>query len=121
MKTSLIFLFFFFVFFGVEAQKNHNGLKLHRTVSSFGEVEFWISRVDTFLVTNTTNNTIYILKQIVPRDFELRTPFKGIEPGKTEAIEVIYNPNKLGQFNKNLSYIIQPHYSHFILSLKEVY
>ena len=117
MKTSLILLFFFFVFFGVEAQKNHNGLKLHRTVSSFGKVEFWISRVDTFLVTNTTNSTIYILKQIVPRGFELRTPLMGIEPGKTEAIEVIYNPNKLGKFNKKLklyhSGAIQPFYIEF--------
>ena len=38
-----------------KAQLNHDGLIIHRTASTFGEVEFWVSRVDSFLVTNSTN------------------------------------------------------------------
>lgn len=86
----------------VNAQQNHDGLLLHRTSSNFGEVEFWLSRVDTFMVTNTTNKTIYILKQLVPRDFELKIPSLGIEPGKSAPIEVIYNPDKIGKFKTKL-------------------
>lgn len=117
MKNSLILLILVFFSLGVEAQKNHDGLLVHRVISAFGDVEFWIPRVDTFLVTNTTKKTIYILKQIVPRDFELRTPLLGIEPGKTGTIEVIYAPGKLGKFDKKLTLYhsgsIQPFYLTF--------
>lgn len=102
MKFRLLFYFLFILVVQVFAQKTHDGLMLHRTASAFGEVEFWLSRVDTFPVTNTTNKTIYILKQLVPRDFELRTPNLGIEPGETAPIEVIYNPRKIGKFNTKL-------------------
>ena len=93
MKRVLIFTLFLLFFFESYAQRNHNGLFLHRENSAFGEVEFWIARIDTFLVTNTTNKTLYILKQMVPRDFELRLPSHGIKPGATAPIEVIYNPS----------------------------
>jgi len=74
MKLLCCFFFVIISIFELKSQSNHDGLKLNRSVSNFGEVEFWISRVDSFLVTNTTNKTIYILKQFVPRNFELKTP-----------------------------------------------
>ena len=86
----------------LQAQENHDGLKIHRSLSNFGEVEFWLSRVDTFSITNTTDKTIYILKQIVPRYFELKTPTLGIAPGETSQIEVIYTPQKVGKFKQKL-------------------
>ena len=102
MRLKLLLAFLLFTCATVFSQKEHDGLKLHRTTSAFGETEFWLSRVDTFLVTNVTNKTIYILKQIVPRDFELRTPSLGIDPGETAPIEVIYSPRKIGKFNTQL-------------------
>ena len=86
----------------LNAQRDHGGLKIHRSLSNFGEVEFWLSRVDTFSVTNTTEKTIYILKQLVPRNFELKTPLLGIAPGETSQIEVIYTPQKVGKFKEKL-------------------
>ena len=85
-----------------KAQLNHDGLIIHRTASTFGEVEFWVSRVDSFLVTNSTNKTIYILKQMIPRDFEFKAPNLGIAPGKTSVLEVIYDPRALGKFKERL-------------------
>ena len=84
------------------AQTNHKGLFLERTVSNFGKVEFWMSRVDTFKVTNTTDKRIYILKQKQPRDFEVKIPRMGIAPGKTEVIEIIYKPTVKGKFSQKL-------------------
>lgn len=102
MKLKLLSLLFWIIPLIGFSQFEHDGLKLHRTTSSFGEVEFWLSRVDSFPVTNTTSKTIYILKQIVPRGFELRTPSLGIAPGETASIEVIYSPSKTGKFNTQL-------------------
>jgi Mg-chelatase subunit ChlD len=84
------------------SQTNFKGLLLERTVSNFGKVEFWMSRVDTFKVTNTTNKIIYILKQKSPRDFEVKIPRMGIDPGMTETIEVIYKPREKGKFSQKL-------------------
>lgn len=95
----VILLFFATVCF---SQTNHKGLFLQRTVSNFGEVQFWVSRVDTFEVTNNTSKTIYILRQKQPRDFEVRIPRMGIDPGKTEVIEVIYKPRSKGKFSEKL-------------------
>jgi Ca-activated chloride channel homolog len=95
---------FFILLFGVnsKAQLDHDGLIIHRTASNFGVVDFWVSRVDSFLVTNSTNSTIYILKQMVPRDFEFRASSLGIAPGVTSVLEVIYDPRDLGKFKKRL-------------------
>lgn len=88
--------------FVLKSQKNHNGLMFQRTVSSFGEVKYWVSRVDSFSFTNTSNKTIYILKQLVPRNFELKTPSFGILPGESSYIEVIYTPRVKGKFREKL-------------------
>ena len=85
-----------------KAQLNHDGLIIHRTSSTFGAVEFWVSRVDSFLVTNSTNKTIYILKQMIPHDFEFKAPNLGIAPGETSVLEVIYDPRGLGKFKERL-------------------
>jgi Mg-chelatase subunit ChlD len=84
------------------SQINFKGLLLERTVSNFGKVEFWMSRVDSFRVTNTSDKTIYILKQKQPRDFEVKIPRLGISPGSTETIEVIYKPLEKGSFSREL-------------------
>lgn len=84
------------------SQTYHKGLLLERTVSNFGKVKFWMSRVDTFEVTNTTNKIIYILKQKQPRDFSVKIPRMGIDPGKTETIEVIFKPKIKGKFSRKL-------------------
>ena len=102
MRFAYYFLFTIVSVFGVNAQNNHDGLMLHRSISNFGEVEFWMSRVDSFPVTNTTNTTIYILKQFVPRNFELKTPPLGVLPGESAFIEVIYNPKVKGSFKEKL-------------------
>lgn len=102
MRTLCSFIFVFACVFQLKSQSFHDGLKLHRSVSNFGKVEFWISRIDSFPVTNTTNKTIYILKQLVPRDFELKTPTLGILPGESAFIQVIYNPSTKGKFREKL-------------------
>lgn len=118
MKRVLIFTLFLLFFFESYAQRNHNGLFLHRENSAFGEVEFWIARIDTFLVTNTTNKTLYILKQMVPRDFELRLPSLGIKPGATAPIEVIYSPRTTGKFKRKLKLYHSGTNQPFYLSFK---
>ncbi len=102
MRFSYFFILVTVSVFEVNAQVNHHGLILHRSTSNFGEVEFWMSRVDSFPVTNTTNTTIYILKQFIPRNFELKTPPLGVLPGKSAFIEVIYNPRLKGSFKEKL-------------------
>ena len=84
------------------SQTNHKGLLLERTVSNFGKVKFWMSRVDTFEVTNTSKKIIYILKQKQPLDFGVKIPKMGIAPGKTEVIEVIFMPKLKGKFSRKL-------------------
>lgn len=101
MKKNLLFLLVI-LSSTLLSQESHKGLRLERTVSNFGKVEFWMSRVDTFLITNTSNKRIFILKQKQPRNFEVRIPRMGIDPGKTEVIEVIYKPNKKGRFSEKL-------------------
>lgn len=96
---SIVILFCSFWTLG---QKNHDGLELQRVVSNYGKVEFWLSRVDSFTVKNTTEKTIYILKQKQPRTFEVRIPRMGIKPGETEIIEIIYKPNQKGVFDEDL-------------------
>lgn len=102
MKKGIIILLILLTGGIAQAQTNFKGLQLERTVSNFGKVEFWISRVDTFLVTNTSQKTIYILKQKQPRNFEVKIPRLGIEPGQTEIIEVIYKPRNTGKFSERL-------------------
>ncbi len=101
MKKGIIILLLLIASVGY-SQKNHKGLFLERTVSNFGKVEFWMSRVDTFKVTNTTDKRIYILKQKQPRDFEVKIPRMGINPGETESIEIIYKPREKGKFSQKL-------------------
>ncbi|MBO73100.1 MAG: hypothetical protein CMD35_05710 [Flavobacteriales bacterium] len=102
MKSLCCFFFAFVSLFELKSQINHDGLKLHRTLSNFGEVELWVSRIDSFLVTNTSKKTIFILKQLIPRGFELKTPNSGILPGESSVIEVIYNPSAKGKFKEKL-------------------
>lgn len=86
------------------AQKNHDGLIIHRSISNYGVVDVWMPKVDSFLVTNSTNKTIYILNQMVPREFEIRYPKLGIEPGQSSFLEIIYDPNDVGKFKKKLKF-----------------
>lgn len=100
--NKILSLLLMVISLSVLGQKNHDGLEIQRVVSNYGQVEFWLSRVDSFTVRNTTNKTIYILKQQQPREFEVRIPRLGIQPGKTEIIEVIYKPFKKGAFKEKL-------------------
>lgn len=98
-----ILFFLLLIFSGlIQGQENHDGLLLQRKVSNYGKVEFWLSRVDSFIVTNTTDKTIYILKQKQPREFEVRIPRLGVKPGESEILEVIYKPTKKGVFKEKL-------------------
>ncbi len=101
MKKGILILFILSAGI-IQSKTNVKGLQLERTVSNFGKVEFWMSRVDTFMVTNVSSKTIYILKQKQPRDFEVKIPRLGIQPGKTEIIEVIYKPRNRGKFSEKL-------------------
>ena len=101
MKKRILILFLLVASFSY-SQINHKGLLLERTVSNFGKVKFWMSRIDTFEVTNTTDKIIYILKQKQPRDFKVRIPIMGIDPGKTEVIEVVFMPKLKGKFSRKL-------------------
>lgn len=117
MKVIFLFFSLFIVQLSL-GQTNHGGLTIERNVSNFGEVEFWVSRVDTFWVTNTTTKTIHILKQKVPRNFEIRIPTLGVAPGQSEPIEIIYKPTETGVFNEKLSLYHSASIKPFFISFK---
>jgi Mg-chelatase subunit ChlD len=81
------------------AQTIHDGLEFSKTEFNFPKEENWVSSIDTIQVTNRTAKTIHLLKQSDPRGFELRFPGKGVDPGKTEPIEIIFKPKEAGKFN----------------------
>lgn len=81
------------------AQTNRDGLELSRTEFSFPKAENWVSAIDTIEVTNVTDKKIHLLKRNGPRGFELRYPNKSVDPGKTEILEIIFNPKEKGKFN----------------------
>lgn len=122
MKAVFLYFFVFVILFQTDAQNSHEGLNFERTVSNFGVVDFWISRIDSFPFTNKTDKVIYILKQFVPRNFELKIPLEGILPGESAFIEVIYKPRLKGKFNERLKIFHsgsnQPFYFDFTGSVK---
>lgn len=117
MRNFLTILFFG-LFFTTYAQKEHGGLMIHRTTANYGEVEVWLSEVDSFLITNTSTKTIYILNQMVPRGFEIRLPKLGIEPGASDYIEIIYDPSKVGPFKEQLKFYHSGSTKPFFIELK---
>lgn len=99
--SLLLLLFVRFSYISI-AQTNHDGLTFSETEFRFNKIKDWISRIDTIEVTNTTGKRIYLLKQKYPQEFEIRFPAQGIDPGKTEKIEIIYKPKNTGKFDINL-------------------
>ena len=98
MNRLTLFVFFLFPII-LGAQTIHDGLEFSRTEFNFPKAENWVSSIDTIQVTNLTQKTIHLLKQNDPRGFEIRFPGKGIDPGKTETIEIIFKPKEAGKFN----------------------
>ncbi len=101
MKSWLYLLLLFST--SLFAQTNHHGLIFNTTAFNFHKVENWISRVDTIEVTNTTAKKVFLLKQHYPREFQIRFPAEGINPGETKFIEIIYNPLNIGKFKVAIS------------------
>lgn len=101
MRNRFLIIFVLLLQLGF-SQKNYGGLVLNRPLANYGEVDIWINKIDSFLITNTTAKPLYILKQMVPRNFELRTPRTALNPGETAYIEVIYTPTKTGAFKEQL-------------------
>lgn len=103
MKKVLLYFFIGFVM-TLQAQQKHEGVIIHRDLADFGEVENWVSKIDSFLIENTTNQTIYILKKQFPRGFEVSIPKRGIPPKSAAYIRIIYQPKEKGRFNENLEF-----------------
>src|SRR5437660_39496 len=81
---------------------SQDGLVFSTTEFNFPKTENWISSIDSIEVTNTSKQKIFLLKQKYPREFEVRLPANGIEPGKTEIIEIVYKPSEKGKFNSSI-------------------
>ncbi|MFZ9847100.1 MAG: VWA domain-containing protein [Flavobacteriales bacterium] len=100
MKTIVVFLF---LSFPLLAQVNQHGLLFSNTEFNYGNVENWISKIDTIQVTNSTAKKVFILKQHYPSEFEIRFPLNGIEPGQTAFVEIIFTPKKVGKFKRSIA------------------
>lgn len=101
------FLFCLFLFLQLTTFASglkHDGIWLHRSAANFGTVESWISTVDSFPITNTSSDSLYILQQHYPPNFEVRFPRNKIAPQQTVYITVIYKPKKPGKFKQELAF-----------------
>lgn len=92
-----------FICGGLNAQVDQKGLLFSTTEFNYGQVENWISKIDSIKVSNTTAKKVFILKQHYSSEFEVRYPSGGIEPGQTAYIEIIFNPKKIGKFKRSIA------------------
>lgn len=101
MKKLLLLPFLLFSLYSF-TQVIHDGLEFSRTELNFRQVQNWISSVDSIEVTNLTAKKIFLLKQKYPREFEVRFPAAGVDPGKSIYIEIVYKPSGRGRFDQSL-------------------
>ncbi len=92
-----------FICGALNAQVDQKGLLFSTTEFNYGQVENWISKIDSIKVSNTTAKKVFILKQHYSSEFEIRFPSGGIEPGESAYIEIIFNPKKIGKFKRSIA------------------
>ncbi|PSR05494.1 MAG: hypothetical protein BRD50_00845, partial [Bacteroidetes bacterium SW_11_45_7] len=79
------------------AQKHD--LRVEPTTIDYGQTEKWLSRIDTLLLVNTSDQPISILKRKPPAHTQIEWPEDAIQPGTDAMIRIVYAPKSRGPFN----------------------
>ncbi len=101
---KLCFIFLFFSVFGFsQSIKNTPVLKFEKTTIDYGTVKKGSDGNRTFVFTNTGNAPIIINEVTSSCGCTIpKKPLKPIMPGEKGKIQVHYNTNLLGSFQKNI-------------------
>jgi len=74
-------------------------LRVEPTTIDYGQTEKWLSRIDTILLVNTSDQPISILKRKPPAHTQIEWPEDAIQPGARAMIRILYAPKSRGPFN----------------------
>src|SRR5688572_29480654 len=93
-------------------------LTIDRASHDYGKVESASSLLSEFLIRNTGNTTLFLLRADASKKCSLRVNTKKLMPGDTTTLWVTYQPQEAGAFNETIQLYSNADNEPFALTIK---